>query len=340
MAHYRALPGPARVRTIGGGHAWLITRYEHARTLGADPRIGKWHPDPARASRLWHAELFAPLPWHPAAVEDHRKARAIAVNILSHRKIQVLRPRAEELCGELLDRIATAGPPADLCTDLARPLASTLLFEHLGIAPTDWAMHSSWSDRIRSHAPAGETRAALNIYLTGAIGGATGLFITDYETAAARIGYGLLALLVNKDQRARLAYDYSVAPMAVEEVMRFAVPGGSWVGRYALEDIDFQGSKIAASDLVVFAFQAANRDETVFSEPNRFLIERSPNPHLGFGHGTFYCPGAGLSRLMLETVLRTIFDRLPGLQLAVPVGALRTAHDNVTGGLAELPVTW
>jgi pentalenolactone synthase len=85
---------------------------------------------------------------------------------------------------------------------------------------------------------------------------------------------------------------------------------------------------------------AANHDEHVFAEPDRFDINRQPNPHLTFGFGPRFCLGAPLARMELQAVFVRLIPRFPTLRLAVPLEQVRVRSDLLTGGLVELPVVW
>jgi cytochrome P450 len=85
---------------------------------------------------------------------------------------------------------------------------------------------------------------------------------------------------------------------------------------------------------------AANHDESVFADPDRFDITRPAAAHLTFGHGARYCLGAPLARIELQAVFSQLIPRFPGMRLAVPPGKLTISRDTLTGGLARLPVTW
>jgi cytochrome P450 len=61
---------------------------------------------------------------------------------------------------------------------------------------------------------------------------------------------------------------------------------------------------------------AANRDERVFAEPQRFDLHRRPNPHLTFGHGVHFCLGAPLARLEARVALRLLFERYRDIEIA------------------------
>jgi pentalenolactone synthase len=85
---------------------------------------------------------------------------------------------------------------------------------------------------------------------------------------------------------------------------------------------------------------AANRDHSVFDEPDRFDIRRTQNQHVSFGHGGRFCLGAGLARVELQTVFGTLFERFPTLRLEVPIEELRLRPHTPLGGLEKLPVAW
>ena len=102
--------------------------------------------------------------------------------------------------------------------------------------------------------------------------------------------------------------------LAVEECIRWAsILRG--LKRTALEDTEIGRQKIRRGEQVILLYPSANRDETVFDQPFEFRAERSPNDHIAFGEGSHYCLGANLARLEVQTALRQIFGRLPGLRL-------------------------
>ena len=86
-------------------------------------------------------------------------------------------------------------------------------------------------------------------------------------------------------------------------------------------------------------YQSANRDETVFDDPDRFIIDRDPNPHLGFGIGTHYCLGANLARAEIKVVFEELFARLPDIR--VPDGhVVERGDSSLVLAINQLPAVF
>jgi len=143
----------------------------------------------------------------------------------------------------------------------------------------------------------------------------------------------LLTLSEHPDQFARLRADLDLVPSALEEVLRFA-PSVIQFRRTATRDLELAGQHIAENDKVEINYASANRDETVFADPDRFDITRDPNPHLSFGDGTHFCLGANLARLQARTLLTELLTRLPDIQASGPPTRLRSSFMN---GINHLP---
>jgi pentalenolactone synthase len=110
--------------------------------------------------------------------------------------------------------------------------------------------------------------------------------------------------------------------------------------RYALEDVELGGVTIKEGDLVIIAEGSANRDPSVFDEPEVFDPTRNAKGHLAFGHGAHICVGQNLARTELRIVFPAVFRRFPDLHLAVELSEMRLNDDRIGGGVSSVPVTW
>jgi cytochrome P450 len=361
------------VRTPAGDVAWLVTRHAEARTLFADPRLGRSHPQPARAARISGAALLGG-PMGDAATEAarHARMRRLLAPAFSARRMHGLRAHVAELVQRRLDQLVEHGAPADLHEALSFPLPVLVICELLGVPFADRDRFRAWShgcadltDRAASAAALGhlvgymrelvacKRTAPGDDVISDLIAADDGLLPDDavaglsaallfagHETTVARIDLGALLLMIHPDQRDLLRRDPRLVPAAVEEILRVAAPSGVGLPRYASADIDIAGVRIRTGDAVLLTGSVANRDPDAFPGPDRFDILRAPNPHLSFGHGPRYCIGAALARVELQEVFTALPARLPTLRPAVPLAELRLRHDLLTGGLDALPVTW
>lgn len=160
------------------------------------------------------------------------------------------------------------------------------------------------------------------------------LIIAGNETTRTAMSGGLTTLLDHPEQLAALREDPSLLPSAVEEMLRFWPPIHHF-RRTAMCDVEMRGKTIRKGDKVLMWYPSGNRDESVFDDPNRFDIRRSPNDHLSFGHGEHFCLGASLARLEM----RVMFEELLGSVSEIRrLGPPRRLRSNLINGIKELPV--
>ena len=144
------------------------------------------------------------------------------------------------------------------------------------------------------------------------------IFSAGSETTRNAVSGGLIALMERPDQLERLRSDLSLLPTAIEEIVRWTTPSPS-KRRTATRATSLRGAEIAPGDKVVIWEGSANRDEQAFERAMEFDIARTPNPHLGFGHGLHYCLGASLARLEIRVMLEELLPRFSHYRLAQPV---------------------
>jgi cytochrome P450 len=161
------------------------------------------------------------------------------------------------------------------------------------------------------------------------------LVVAGNETTRNAISHALLLLTEHAGQRELLLADFDarIGP-AVEEIVRYVSPV-IWMRRTLTRDTVMNGHAYRENGKVLLFYQAANRDEAAFSDPDRFDITRSPNPHVGFGSaGPHFCLGAHLARREIAAILRELLTRVPGIRAAGEPDYLLSSFIN---GIKRLP---
>ncbi|HTO08665.1 MAG TPA: cytochrome P450 [Myxococcota bacterium] len=159
------------------------------------------------------------------------------------------------------------------------------------------------------------------------------------ETTRHVITGGMLALIQHPDARRALAANRTAIPTAVEEMLRWVTPIKN-MNRTATVDTELGDQKIRAGEKVLLLYEAANRDERVFAEPDRFDPTRTPNDHVAFGgYGAHFCLGAALARLELRVMFEELLAGLPELALE-PASPPRWRPSNFIVGIEHMPVVF
>ncbi len=162
------------------------------------------------------------------------------------------------------------------------------------------------------------------------------LVVAGNETTRNAASGGLLALIENPEEFEKLRRNPNTVNSAVEEIVRWTAPVIQFC-RTPVEDVEMYGQKIRARDSLCLFYPSANRDEDVFAEPDRFRVDRHPNPHLGFGIGQHFCLGANLARLELRIIFRELALRLKEVELAGPYQRMRSSF---LGGVKRMPIRY
>ena len=111
------------------------------------------------------------------------------------------------------------------------------------------------------------------------------------------------------EERAKLEADPSLIPNAVQELIRWQTPL-SHMRRTVEEDTEFEGHHMKKGDKVVLWYLSANRDESVFKDADRVIVDReNARRHLSFGYGIHRCVGARVAELQLCTLLEEMAKR-------------------------------
>ena len=150
------------------------------------------------------------------------------------------------------------------------------------------------------------------------------------ETTRNAVALGMQALIEHPDQWEALRDGPQVVATAVEEILRWSSPT-LYNRRTATRPVEVAGTPVRTGDKVTLWWASANRDESVFDDPFRFDVRRTPNPHLAFGYRSHFCLGANLARLEIRVMLEELLARFERVSLDGPVQRSRTnKHAGVT----------
>ena len=162
------------------------------------------------------------------------------------------------------------------------------------------------------------------------------VMVAGNETTRNATSGGMLALIENPDQLARVQADPSLLKPTIEESVRWSSPIIHFA-RTVAEDTEFHGKQFKKGDTLALYYPSANRDEDVFERPFEFDIGRQPNRHIGFGVGEHFCAGAHVARLELEMAFKYLLPRIEEIELTGPPARL---HSNLVGGIKRLPIRY
>ena len=336
---------------------WHVYRYADVLRVLTDAR----HFGAARGAHSYFSALSAFSPSPPINTQRHAVVRTLLQEALDPRTVLQLQPYVEHTAGELLDPLLAAGK-LEVMRDLARPLATAVLVELLGV-PVDDRAHLDWSPAYTARlvtAAASDLQAQapqqnlIGRLLSVEVGGdrltvdevtaACYCFMTAAHRALADLlGNTLLLLSLYPEVLARLQREPAPVYSTVEEALRYLPP--VWTAQrtvIAPHPLALAGQDLPPGAQVCAWRISANHDPAQFAQPDHFDIERIPNRHLSFAdNGPFSRLGAGLARLVDRLALTAIAQRISDLELTpgnpVAVAAPPTPEDDAGAGCAVGP---
>ena len=160
--------------------------------------------------------------------------------------------------------------------------------------------------------------------------------VAGNETLRNGLPGGLIGLCQHPQAYAQLRKAPDIVLPLADEMLRWWTPVMIF-RRTATADAELGGARIRAGQKVVVSFTSANRDERVFEQPDAFVADRKPNPHLALGAGPHYCLGAHLARAQMKAVFRHLSARMQSVELAAAPTFLRS---NFQRGVKTLPIRW
>ncbi len=202
------------------------------------------------------------------------------------------------------------------------------VFEYISSVPRDELNPDGWGIALFDAADRGEisaddARSLLMDYLTPSL-----------DTTINALSGALLLFGQNPDQWSLLRREPALIPDAFDEVVRVVAPIRGF-GRQLADDYEIEGVRLGKGDRIYVAFASANRDERHFPDPDRFLITRRPEDHLGFGFGPHMCAGKSLARLEVSIVLEALAGRIE----SIAIDNCLTGPHNTLNVIERLDVT-
>jgi cytochrome P450 len=323
--------------------AWHIYRYDDVSTVLSDPHsfssdFASVYPDRAD---LMIGNIVAMDP------PRHTHLRELVTRAFSPKVIAQLEPRIRELTTRLLDRLGSRRR-FELVSNLAYPLPVSVIAELLGVPPSDRRQFKAWADALLDQErDPGDTAAVeqarsqirnFHDYLgrhvarrrarprqdllsdlvlaevDGArleddeiIGFATLLLLAGHITTTLLLGNLLLCLDEHPRLQPLLRRSPELVPSAIEEALRYRSPV-PFTARVTTREVTLGNVSLPPQQQVFVSLISANHDERRFPDPEAFVVDRHPNPHLAFGRGIHFCLGAPLARLEARIVLGLLLE--------------------------------
>ena len=290
---------------------------------------------------------------------EHTRLRAPFARQFTPKAMSALEADVTAICDRLVDEYAAqlvSGQTADLVEGFTHPLPAAVIARLFGVPDelTEWL--AAWSARfgvvvfgqtkrpdyeevaraageefrehlgqllaLRRADPRNDLVSALaastDLDDAEVLGACSLLLFAGHDTTTSLMSTAVLALIAHPHERERLINDPMIRDSAIEEMLRYDGNAKAMM-RIVAEPMELGGQHLKAGDAVFLGILAANRDPRVFERPNELILDRSPNPHLAFGHGMHFCLGASLARLELRVALPRLMRALPNLRVAGPV---------------------
>lgn len=308
---------------------------------------------------------------------NHSRLRSLVQKAFTPKMIAQLDKRIERIADDLISDIERKGT-LSLVDDYSFPLPIIVISEMLGIPKEDQAKFRIWSHAViaspETPEEIKETEKQLSEFITYLqylvdikrkepkedlvsaliLAESEGhklsarelysmimlLIVAGHETTVNLITNTVLALLENPNQLQLLKENPKLIDAVIEEGLRYYSPVEVTTARWAAEPFQIHDRTIEKGDMVVIALASANRDETVFENPEVFDITRENNRHIAFGHGSHFCLGAPLARLEAKIAITTLFNRMPELQIKGDREEIKWQGNYLMRSLEELPLTF
>jgi cytochrome P450 len=367
----------SKVRMWDGREAWLITRYDDAYAVLRDRRTSGDSSDPNFPS----LSPGRPMPtvrrsFSRMEGRQHAKLRKMVTPEFSAARVDRMRPDIQRIVDRQIDHLLATERPADLVSEFAQPISTTVLSDVIGIPHHAMAFFLKHAETIVSRTEGSNQTGTAHEEIVGAIDALVTeqerepgdnligrlvvnelhrgtisrdelvrminlMIVAGYVNPGNMIGVGVLSMLMDPAWFDAISTQPDRLPDLVEELLRYySIASQDGEPRVAVEDMTVGDVTVRAGEGMIVHVASANRDEEVFANAAELDPSRDARRHLAFGLGVHLCVGNWLSRALIQISLSTLGTRIPTLRLAVPVKELPFREDKHSYGVHKLPVTW
>jgi cytochrome P450 len=317
---------------------WVLTKYDDVRAVYRDPATFS-----SAGGILLRPETYGSDPGggRTLALTDpphHRQLRALVDDWFAPRSIRALDAGMRDIAHDVVTR-ALEREGCDFVAEIGARMPLYVICEMMGVPKDDWEHLFTLTNDAFGAADAMDRRAAhldilqyfeelattrskssaddlVSLLATAKIDGrkltadeiilnCDNLLVGGTENTRIAASGGMLAFLQHPDQWHALSTEPELLRPAVEEVLRWTSTA-THIMRTATAQVTMRGRRIEAGQRVTLWNPSANRDETVFDEPDCFSVHRQPNRHIALGTGEHFCLGGTLGR----AELRLLYEEL------------------------------
>ncbi len=346
---------------------WVLTKYDDVRAVYRDPATFS-----SAGGILLRPEIHGADPGggRTLALTDppyHRQLRALVDDWFAPRAIRLIEAEMRQVAHDVVVR-ALERESCDFVTEIAARIPLYVICKMMGMPREDWERLFTLTNDAFGATDATTRRLAhfdilqyfeglvterakspaddlVSVLVTAEIDGrklsldelilnCDNLLVGGTENTRIAASGGMLAFLQFPDQWQTLSVEPTLLPAAVEEVLRWTSTA-THIMRTATRPVTLHGRRIEAGERVTLWNPSANRDESVFDDPDRFMVRRKPNRHLSLGAGEHVCLGGTLGR----AELRLLYDELLRSTARIELeGTPVMLSSIVVNGLEHLPL--
>ncbi|MCW2750666.1 MAG: cinA2 [Aeromicrobium sp.] len=361
-----------------GGY-WLLSTYEHVSAAARDDHTFSSFHDVTGDLNDYEGIIIPPSPVLQVPIEldppEFTAYRKLLNPMFSPKQAASLEDEVKEMARLQMDKFCASGE-GDLVNDFGSPVPATLTMRMLGLPVDDGDRYAEAVHKITYLTPESEGYSEvleeffglvaqlydlisvrreepeddiLSRLVASEIDGVplddeqitsicTLIIAGGVDTTTSLFAEVIAWLDENHDERDRLIAEPDLMPKAIEEFLRFFSPT-QMLARTATKDVEVGQCLIPEGDRVMLSWAAANRDPEIFDEPEKVVLDRSPNRHTTFGLGAHRCLGSNLARMELKILLTEVLTRIPDYKINREK-AERYPSVGVVNGWISLPATF